>query len=137
VCSSDLTHRDLDLAIDADDVDAAIAALGGLGYGVVLDARPVRIVAAGPAGRSVDIHPVRFDATGRGRQANDAGPAFDYSPDGFTAGSIAGVMVPCLSADQLVCFHVGYEPKDSDRHDMALLRDRLGVVLPPPYRQRP
>ena len=58
---------------------------------------------------------------------------FEYPPDAFGDGTIAGVCVPTLTADQLVRFHLGYEPFDRDRHDMALLRDRLGVEVPPPY----
>jgi lincosamide nucleotidyltransferase A/C/D/E len=35
--------------------------------------------------------------------------------------------IPCLSAEQQVYFHQGYEPKDRDRHDMAQLRGAFGL----------
>jgi len=41
--------------------------------------------------------------------------------------------VACLSAVQQVRFHLGYPPQDKDHHDMRLLRDRLGLTIPPPY----
>lgn len=126
-------HRDLDLAIRAEDLDVALRALGAIGYETSLDLRPVRLVVATADGRSIDLHPVTFGDDGVGRQPGDEGRVFEYPPNGFGQGTIAGVDVPCLTADQLVRFHLGYEPLDHDRRDMALLRDRLGAEVPPPY----
>jgi lincosamide nucleotidyltransferase A/C/D/E len=126
-------HRDLDLAVRSDHLETAIAALGRLGYERTLDLLPVRLVMEAPGGRSVDLHPVTFDATGFGRQIGGEGRVYDYPADGFGRGTIGGETVPCLTADQLVRFHLGYEPLDHDRHDMSLLRHRLGVTVPPPY----
>jgi hypothetical protein len=33
--------------------------------------------------------------------------------------------------------HLGYEPDDSDRHDMQLLAGRFGLTLPRPYGDEP
>ena len=89
-----------------------------------LDLRPVRLVLEASGGRSVDLHPVTFDATGFGRQVGDEGRVYEYPADGFGRGSIGGRTVPCLTAEQLVQFHLGYEPLEHDHQDMALLRDR-------------
>ena len=126
-------HRDLDLAIRAEDLEVGIVRLDGLGYRPTLDLRPVRIVLEAADRRSVDLHPVTFDASGHGRQPGDDGRVFDYPPDAFGQGTIAGVTVPCLTAEQLVRFHLGYEPLDHDRQDMTLLRDRLGLDVREPY----
>ncbi|HLO35475.1 MAG TPA: hypothetical protein VK194_05305 [Candidatus Deferrimicrobium sp.] len=126
-------HRDLDLAVRADHMDRAVSTLRGLRYRRGLDLRPVRLVMEGRGGRMVDLHPVAFDALGQGRQVGDRDRVFEYPPDGFGSGAIDGVVVPCLTAEQLVRFHLGYEPQDHDRHDMALLRDRLRIEVPPPY----
>jgi lincosamide nucleotidyltransferase A/C/D/E len=126
-------HRDLDLAIRSDHFERAIEALHRLGYATSLDLRPVRLVMGAPGSRCVDLHPVSFDATGFGRQVGGEGRVYDYPADGFGTGRIGGQTVPCLTAEQLVRFHLGYEPLDHDRHDMALLRDRLGIEVPPPY----
>lgn len=126
-------HRDLDLAVRSEHLERAMQILSGLVLAPVLDLLPVRLVMAGPRGRSVDLHPVTFDGSGHGSQRGDDGHVFDYPPDGFATGTIEGVAVPCLSAVQLVRFHLGYEPLDHDRRDMAVLRDRLGIAVPPPY----
>lgn len=126
-------HRDLDLAVRSDHLDTAIEVLGRQGYSITLDLRPVRLVMEAQGGRSVDLHPVTFDATGFGRQVGDEGRVYEYPADGFGTGRIGGRSVPCLTAEQLVRFHLGYEPEDHDRRDMAVLRDRLGIRVPPPY----
>ena len=126
-------HRDLDLAIRSGHLESAIGGLEGLGYARTLDLLPVRLVMEASGGRCVDLHPVAFDAAGFGRQTGIAGHVYEYPSDAFGSGSIAGIVVPCLTAGQLVRFHLGYEPQEHDRHDMALLRDRLGVAVPPPY----
>ncbi len=126
-------HRDLDLAIRSEDLEIALGALFVLGYETSLDLRPVRLVVAMTDGRSIDLHPVTFGDDGVGRQPGDDGRVFEYPPDAFGTGTIAGIDVPCLTAEQLVRFHLGYEPLDHDRQDMNLLRDRLGVEVPPPY----
>ena len=126
-------HRDLDLAIRSEHLETAIAGLGQLGYARTLDLLPVRLVMEAPGGRCVDLHPVTFDAAGFGRQVGDEGRVYEYPTEGFGTGRIGGRTVPCLTADQLVRFHLGYEPLDHDRHEMALLRERLQVEVPPPY----
>ena len=126
-------HRDLDLAIRSEDLEIALGALATLGYETSLDLRPVRLVVTAADGRSIDLHPVTFGDDRIGRQPGDDGRVFEYPPDAFGRGTIAGVDVPCLTAAQLVRFHLGYEPLDHDRRDMALLRDRLGAEVPPPY----
>jgi lincosamide nucleotidyltransferase A/C/D/E len=126
-------HRDLDLAVRAEHVDVARSALHGLGYDLERDLRPVRLVVATPEGRSVDLHPVTFGADGIGRQPGDDGRVFDYPSDAFGTGRIDGIVVPSLTAIQLVRFHLGYEPQQHDRQDMATLHARLGIEIPPPY----
>jgi lincosamide nucleotidyltransferase A/C/D/E len=126
-------HRDLDLAVRSGHLETAISVLDRLEYARSLDQLPVRLVMEAAAGRSVDLHPVTFDSRGFGRQVGNEGRIYEYPPDGFGSGTIDGVAVACLTAEQLVRFHLGYEPLDHDRHDMALLRERLGVEVPPPY----
>ncbi|MEY9877994.1 prolyl oligopeptidase [Streptacidiphilus sp. MAP12-33] len=117
-------HRDLDLAIDADDEAAALEVLSHprLGYAVETDWRPTRVELGAPGGGWVDLHPVRFDADGHGRQADLDGGWFDYPATALTTGTIAGREVRCLSVRQQLLFHEGYELRDVDHHDLALLR---------------
>jgi lincosamide nucleotidyltransferase A/C/D/E len=113
-------HRDLDLAIPADGEAAALQALAEIGYQVETDWRPVRVEVAAPRGR-VDLHPLAFDVAGNGLQAGLDGQSFHYPKDCFTTGTIADRRVGCLSVDQQLRFHSGYEPRDIDRADLALL----------------
>jgi lincosamide nucleotidyltransferase A/C/D/E len=119
-------HRDLDLAIDCECEAAALAALARLGYAIETEWRPVRVELAAPGSRWVDLHPVRFDAHGDGRQAGLDGGHFEYPRGSFMSGVIDGHEVGCLSAELQRRFHTGYELRDVDRHDLALL-DRLAA----------
>jgi hypothetical protein len=67
------SHRDLDLALDAGNEAAALRALQRRGYRVETDWRPVRIELVAEGRGWVDVHPVVFDATGHGRQADIGG----------------------------------------------------------------
>ena len=118
-------HRDLDLCIDAADLDPCLAALGRLEYAAETDWLPVRIELRATGDRWVDVHPVAFDEDEdghrHGRQADLDGGFFDYPSDAFTRGLITGRSVPCLSAHQQRVFHSGYEPRAQDLHDLAQL----------------
>jgi lincosamide nucleotidyltransferase A/C/D/E len=115
-------HRDLDLAIDASHEAAALAALTRLGFRIETDWRPVRVELASADAGWVDLHPVVFTENGEGRQADVDGGYFAYPQGCFTDGLIAGARVGCLSVEQQLRFHSGYELRDVDLSDVALLR---------------
>jgi lincosamide nucleotidyltransferase A/C/D/E len=114
-------HRDLDLAVDARNETVALRVLGRRGYRVETDWRPVRVELIAEGRGWVDVHPVVFDATGHGCQADLGGRQVDYPPEAFDQGSLGGVRVPCLSRAQQLLFHTNYEPRAIDLHDLALL----------------
>jgi lincosamide nucleotidyltransferase A/C/D/E len=114
-------HRDLDLAVDADDEAKALLTLAGLGYAIETDWRPARVELAAPGSRWVDLHPVRFDAHGHGRQADLDGGSFEYPSGCFVTGRIGGTPVGCLSAELQLRFRTGYELRAVDHHDVSLL----------------
>jgi lincosamide nucleotidyltransferase A/C/D/E len=65
---------------------------------------------------------VVFDEQGTGWQVDvDDLPPFRYPPEAFTAGSIDGSVVRCLSVAQQLLFHRGYPPRPHDLVDIALL----------------
>jgi lincosamide nucleotidyltransferase A/C/D/E len=114
-------HRDLDLAVDAADLSRCLVVLAGLGYTAETDWLPSRIELRAAGERWVDVHPVAFTETGVGRQADLSGGFFEYPPDAFGRGLIAGRGVGCLSAEQQRRFHSGYEHRPQDIHDLAQL----------------
>lgn len=123
-------HRDLDLGHRREQEPRLLAALTGAGFVETLDLRPVRFVMTRAAtDEEIDLHPLVFAPDGSALQASpDAGRPFHYPAECFTTGTVAGVRVPCLSAEQQVAFHQGYEPADRDLHDMARLRERFGIA---------
>ncbi|UPZ33961.1 amino acid transporter [Streptomyces sp. LRE541] len=122
-------HRDLDLMHRQDQEQTVVTALAEAGFAETVDWRPVRFVVADPHGREIDLHPLVFAADGSAVQASlDPHRPFGYPAACFVSGTIAGTAVPCLSAEQQVYFHQGYEPADRDRHDMAQLRRVFGVA---------
>jgi lincosamide nucleotidyltransferase A/C/D/E len=46
---------------------------------------------------------------------------------------IGGRRVRCISETAQLLFHQGYEPRECDRRDVALLCDRFGMALPLGY----
>ena len=123
-------HRDLDLAIDASDEPTALKALARLGLRIETDWRPVRVELACAEVGWVDVRPVVFDENGEGRQADVDGGFFVYPQGCFTSGWIAGARVGCISVEQQVRFHSGYELRDVDRGDLVLLRQLGSDAIP-------
>ena len=122
-------HRDLDLMHRREQEAEVTAALAAEGFVESLDWRPVRFVVAAPDGREIDLHPLVFAEDGSAEQASlRPGQPFVYPSSCFVTGTIEGTAVPCLSAEQQVYFHQGYEPSDRDRHDMAQLRRVFGIA---------
>ena len=114
-------HRDLDLAVDAADLKVCLQTVSDLGYITETNWLPVRVELAAPGDRWVDVHPVKFDANGLGRQAGADGTHFDYPPNSCTTGTLCGRQTPCLSVQQQRNFRIGYEHQPKDTHDQAQL----------------
>jgi hypothetical protein len=57
---------------------------------------------------------------GRGRPDRGGGH-FDYPNGCFVTGRIGSTVVACLSVELQLRFRAGYELRDVDRHDLALL----------------
>ncbi|GAA1371617.1 hypothetical protein GCM10009612_63080 [Streptomyces beijiangensis] len=106
-----------------------LAALAGAGFTETLDQRPVRFVVTHAEGREIDLHPLAFAPDGSAvQQSFDPGSPFPYPAECFVTGTVAGTTVPCISAEQQVYFHQGYEPADRDLRDMARLREAFGIA---------
>jgi lincosamide nucleotidyltransferase A/C/D/E len=118
-------HRDVDLDIDGAFEDDVMAALRELGYVVETDWRPNRMELVAPGRGWVDLHPLVIDDDGNARQAALGGGWHEFPRSFFTTGNLGDVTVPCVSAEAQRLFHSGYELRDVDRSDLALL-DELG-----------
>lgn len=125
-------HHDLDLLHRAEQEPWVVGALERLGYGErpgAVPGRPARFVMADGLGHELDLHPLHIGDDGSAVQhLDDRGGALFYPAAAFVAGTIEGVRVRCLSVDQQIGFHQGYEPRDRDLRDMASLREAFGVT---------
>jgi lincosamide nucleotidyltransferase A/C/D/E len=123
-------HRDLDLLHRVEQEPLLLATLTGTGFTETVDWRPIRFVLAHlDYGLELDLHPLTFAEDGSAVQASpDPEQPFRYPASCFVTGTIGGVTVPCVSAEQQVYFHQGYEPTDRDRQDMAQLRRVFGIA---------
>src|SRR3954464_280564 len=61
-------HDDLDIVVPLVAIDRVYDALATIGYRVSEDLLPTRAVLRDGDGRQVDLHPIRFDASGTGWQ---------------------------------------------------------------------
>lgn len=119
-------HGDLDLMHREEQEPRVLAALAALGFAETLSWRPVRFVVTDPGGREIDLHPLRHAEDGSAEQSSlTPGEPFRYPASCFVTGTILGTAVRCLSAEQQLHFHQGYEPREQDLHDLALLRGKL------------
>jgi lincosamide nucleotidyltransferase A/C/D/E len=128
-------HDDIDLVVPLAEADAVLAALDPHGFRCHLDERPTRLVARDGAGHQVDLHTVTFDHDGTAWQDGagpDGGPC-PYPAEGFTAGTIEGRAVGCLSAELQLAHHRRYEPGPVDLADMARLCARFSLPWPREY----
>jgi lincosamide nucleotidyltransferase A/C/D/E len=117
-------HRDLDLMIDARDLERCMGVLDGLGYTVETDWLPTRVELKGPQDSWVDVHPLRFSDDGNAHLVLLEGDVMDFPPEAFAVGVLEGRTTPCISAEQQRAVHRGYELGPKDQHDLAEL-DRL------------
>ncbi|PIE99690.1 MAG: lincomycin resistance protein LmrB [Propionibacterium sp.] len=119
------THRDLDVFVDAEFVADLLSWLESRGYIVVEDWLPIRIEMASPQGR-VDVHPMKIDADGNGVQRGFGENTFLHLAAERTTGSIGGTEVVAASKKHQQQLHEGYELREVDHHDLAIL-DQVGV----------
>ena len=131
-------HDDLDVFIPSACVEASQQALRPLGFELMTDELPQGYVVRDAADRRVDFHPLTMQTDGSGVQHMLNGGTWVMSSAGSQgSGLIGGRAVRCLTPDEAVREHLGYEPGRQDYEDMQLLRDRFGVQLPPPYDKPP
>jgi len=121
-------HHDLDLVVRTEDTDSAVRCLTALGFSLYME-RDVpeallskSLVFRDALGRHVDLHPAHI-----GREGTEAGPAAaSLSGGALGTGSIRGRPVRCLTAAAQIELHGGYEPRERDLQDLAVLRGVLG-----------
>ena len=132
-------HDDLDVIIRADDIAQAMQVTRGLGFSLMTDELPSGFVVRDETDRRIDFHPVRFRSDGSAVQQGIRGEWVFSAPGLRGTGSINGRSIRCLTAEEQAVRATdqpdeeGYEPDETDRMDMQLLRERFGIALPYPF----
>jgi lincosamide nucleotidyltransferase A/C/D/E len=129
------THQDIDLVVRVSDVATMRSVLADHGFELVEGVPDSNFVLRDGRDREVDVHPVRFDDEGNGIYRMENGEDWIIPAEGFTGrGTIGGRGLMCMSPDVQMLNHAGgYEPAETDFHDMRLLHECFGTKLQGPY----
>jgi len=136
-------HKDLDVIMLVDDVGRLCELLSHDGYKFgylweenlsTVDVRGFETATAfvlqDAEGRELDAHAMRFDDEGNGIPAWDAEGRILKRADLAGEGNIAGVSVPCFTAEMQMACHTGYELPDKQAPDLERLHEKFGVAYP-------
>jgi lincosamide nucleotidyltransferase A/C/D/E len=119
-------HRDLDVLVAHQCVDALIAALSDDLFAVTTDWLPVRIeLTDASADRHIDIHPAFSDGRQGWWQHGFNGERFETPAEALTNGVIGDRDVRCITAAKQLELHQGYPPGPHDLADVRVLRQLL------------
>jgi lincosamide nucleotidyltransferase A/C/D/E len=123
-------HTDLDIAVQHKDGAQIRVLLEARGYKDVPrdDTRDCNFVLGDEEGHLIDIHSYTFDSAGN----IVFGVEYPYDSLNGT-GTIKGFQVKCITPEWMVRFHTGYNLVDNDYHDVKLLCQRFGIIMPSEY----
>lgn len=128
-------HSDLDIAVQEKDVQKMRELLAAKGYKEVpsKDEKAWNFVLSDGNGHEIDVHVISIDENGNGiygpKENDEMYPASSLTGQG----KIDGKSVRCISAEDMVKFHSGYELDGNDYHDVKLLCEKFGIDLPVEY----
>lgn len=114
-------HRDIDVDFDAQYTEELLKILLKYGYEVDTDWKPVRIELYSEKYGYLDIHPFILNEDGTSKQADLEGGFYEFEKDFFCNAIFEGKTIPCISLKGQKIFHSGYELRDKDKQDIAIL----------------
>jgi lincosamide nucleotidyltransferase A/C/D/E len=130
-------HSDLDVWVEARDTHDLFVALAGQGVDQIYPwpgDRPWNFVVHDGLHRRVDLHLYEDLGDGRLHYGSVMTPFVFAAEDLGGEGQIEGMTVSCERAQFSMRNHTGYEQRDSDRHDVALLCEHFSLEIPQEYR---
>ena len=130
-------HSDLDLIIDIEQKANLLQRLQNHHFRPNTTADGTVLISE--QGLKLDLHFIRFNQSGFGCFEFPDGQVWPFPKQAFEgSGKIGGITVRCLTAQaQLQCHAQGYIPQDKDIHDMKLLQQQFGLVLPMTFCRTP
>jgi lincosamide nucleotidyltransferase A/C/D/E len=130
-------HADLDLWVEASDLEGLFAAFADQGLDRVHPwpgDRPWNFVLHDAVSRRVDLHLYEPLEDGRLHYGSVTAP-FVFDADSLSGtGDIEGQPIRCETADFALRNHTGYPIRDVDRYDVATLCETFGLPLPEDFR---
>jgi lincosamide nucleotidyltransferase A/C/D/E len=129
-------HGDLDIWVEASDTEGLFAAFAGQGVDRVHPwpgDRPWNFVLHDGRSRRVDLHLYETLGDGRLHYGSATSPFLFTDHDLSGDGEIGGMRVRCERPEFALQNHVGYEVRESDRHDVAVLCTHFGLQPPESY----
>jgi len=125
-------HRDLDIAIQQEDVPRLRQLLQARGYEDIKleEARPWNFVLGDENGREIDFHVIVIDDRGNGLYGPTENGEMYPAASLTGTGSIDGRTVRCISPEWMVKFHSGYKLKEKDYRDVSGLCKKFDIKLP-------
>jgi lincosamide nucleotidyltransferase A/C/D/E len=124
-------HSDLDIWVDAEQFEGLVAAFADQRVDRLYPwpgDRPWNFVLHDGHSRRVDLHLYETLPGGRLHYGSLATP-FHFSQEDLAGqGTIAGTPVHCEQPMFALQNHSGYELRDTDHHDITLLRNHLGLT---------
>ena len=114
-------HRDIDVNFDAQHTEKLLNLLFEYGYKIDTDCKPVRIELYSEKYGYLDIHPFILNEDGTSKQADLEGGFYEFEKDFFSNAIFEGKTIPCISLKGQKIFHSGYELRDKDKQDIAVL----------------
>jgi lincosamide nucleotidyltransferase A/C/D/E len=133
-------HDDLDVLIPEGDIESAMNITHDLGFSLMTDELPQGFVVSDIDDRRIDFHPIRFQKDGSAIQKIKGGGEWVFSTTGLQGiGKIDGRKIRCITPEEQAVRasdqpgSAGYEPNETDRRDIQLLKERFRITLPYPY----
>ena len=114
-------HRDIDVNFDAQHTERLLNLLFEYGYKIDTDWKPVRIELYSEKYGYLDIHPFILNEDGTSKQADLKGGFYEFEKDFFSNAIFEGKTISCISLKGQKIFHSGYELRDKDKQDIAVL----------------
>ncbi len=114
-------HRDVDIDFDSRHTDRLLTFLQDKGFIVETDWLPTRAELYNEEFGYIDIHPFVLNGDGTSKQADLRGGWYEFPSDYFGEATLEGRTIPCISWKGQKAFHSGYELRDKDVQDLAVL----------------